>query len=90
MITFSLRLCTNTSTRPPSSSKITTINNSPRTFFQTFQPGGLSEREEFMRNRNDERRKDEMRVVWSVERGLSLSIDKCFARCQFGPDLPPL
>ena len=47
---------------PPSSSKITTINNSPRTFFQTFRTGSRTEMEEFMRNRNDER-KDWMRVV---------------------------
>ena len=41
---------------PPSYSKITTINNLPRTFFQTFRRGGRTERKEFMRNRNDERK----------------------------------
>ena len=38
---------------------------------------------EFMRNRNDERRKDEMRVVWSVERG------QCVVRHYPPPPPPP-
>ena len=70
---------------PPSASKITTINNSPRTFSNI--PAGRPHREmEFMRNRNDERKYGLIVVVGPR----SLHIDKCFARCQFGRDLPPL